>query len=51
MTHLAIQFLHRLGGDVFKLSLVSGHKTLQIARRYVHPVESELLAALGAGDV
>lgn len=40
------RWAHRLGGDVFKLSLVSGHKTLQMARRYVHPVESELLAAL-----
>lgn len=40
------RWAHRLGGDVFKLSLVSGHKTLQMARRYVHPVESELLATL-----
>ena len=40
------RWAHRLGGDVFKLSLVSGHKTLQMARRYVHPVESELLASL-----
>jgi len=40
------RWAHRLGGDVFKLSMVSGHKTLQMARRYVHPVESELLACL-----
>lgn len=40
------RWAHRLGGDVFKLSLVSGHKTLQMARRYVHPVESELLTSL-----
>lgn len=42
------RWAHRLGGDVFKLSLVSGHKTLQMARRYVHPVESELLASMTA---
>lgn len=42
------RWAHRLGGDVFKLSLVSGHKTLQMARRYVHPIESELLAAFAS---
>ena len=39
------RWAHRLRGDVFKLSLVSGHRTLQMARRYVHPVESELIAS------
>jgi integrase len=37
----------RLGGDVFKLSLISGHKTLSMANRYTHPSLSELLARLG----
>jgi len=40
------RWAHRLNGDVFKLSLVSGHRTLQMAQRYVHPVQSELLAQL-----
>ncbi len=37
------RWAHKLNGDVFKLSLVSGHRTLQMAQRYVHPVLSELL--------
>lgn len=40
------RWAHRLNGDVFKLSLVSGHRTLQMAQRYVHPVQSELLAQI-----
>ncbi|NCZ96572.1 site-specific integrase [bacterium] len=40
------RWAHRLQGDVFKLSLVSGHRTLQMAQRYVHPVQSEFLASL-----
>lgn len=38
------RWAHRLNGDVFKLSLISGHRTLQMAQRYVHPIQSELLA-------
>jgi integrase len=37
------RWAHRLKGDVFKLSLVSGHRTLQMAQRYVHPVQAEIL--------
>jgi len=37
------RWAHKLKGDVFKLSLISGHRTLQMAQRYVHPVMSELL--------
>lgn len=42
------RWAHRLNGDVFKHSLVSGHRTLQMAQRYVHPVQSELLAQIAA---
>ena len=42
------RWAHRLNGDVFKLSLVSGHRTLQMAQRYVHPVQSELLAQIAS---
>jgi integrase len=42
------RWAHRLNGDVFKLSLVSGHRTLQMAQRYVHPVQSEILAQIAA---
>jgi integrase len=42
------RWAHRLNGDVFKLSLVSGHRTLQMAQRYVHPVQSEILALIAA---
>lgn len=38
------RWAHRLNGDVFKLASVSGHKTLQMAQRYVHPVYAEVLA-------
>ncbi len=38
------RWAHRLNGDVFKLSLISGHRTLQMAQRYVHPVKAELIA-------
>lgn len=37
------RWAHKLKGDVFKLSMVSGHRTLQMAQRYVHPVMSEML--------
>lgn len=37
------RWAHKLKGDVFKLSMISGHRTLQMAQRYVHPVISELL--------
>jgi len=40
------RWAHKLNGDVFKLSLVSGHRTIQMAQRYVHPVASELMAAM-----
>jgi len=40
------RWAHKLNGDVFKLSLVSGHKTLQMAQRYVHPIQVELMATL-----
>jgi integrase len=40
------RWAHRLKGDVFKLSMISGHRTLQMAQRYVHPVQSELLAGV-----
>lgn len=36
---------YHLGGDVHKLALISGHRTLQMSMRYVHPVQSEMLAA------
>jgi integrase len=39
------RWAHRLNGDVFKLAMISGHRTLQMAQRYVHPVQSELLAS------
>lgn len=42
------RWAHRLKGDVFKLSLVSGHRTLQMAQRYVHPVQSELIALIAS---
>ena len=45
------RWAHRLSGDVFKLSLVSGHKTLQMAQRYVHPVQAELMSAMERGRV
>lgn len=37
------RWAHKLKGDVFKLSMISGHRTLQMAQRYVHPVMSEML--------
>ncbi len=39
------RWAHRLKGDVFKLSMISGHRTLQMAQRYVHPAKAELIAA------
>jgi integrase len=38
------RWAHTLRGDVHKLALVSGHKTLQMSLRYVHPVAAEVLA-------
>ena len=40
------RWANRLSGDVFKLSLISGHRTLAIASRYVRPSLSEMLAKL-----
>jgi integrase len=40
------RWANRLEGDVFKLSLVSGHQTLQMAQRYVHPSIAEVIAKL-----
>jgi integrase len=40
------RWAHRLDGDIFKLSLISGHRTLQMAQRYIHPSQAELLAKL-----
>lgn len=36
----------RVGGDIFKLAAISGHLTLQMTNRYVHPFQSELIACL-----
>jgi integrase len=38
------RWAHKLNGDVFKLAMVSGHRSLEMARRYVLPTLSELLA-------
>jgi integrase len=38
------RWAHKLNGDVFKLSIVSGHQTLQMAQRYVHPRLVEMMA-------
>ena len=40
------RWANSLSGDVFKLSLISGHRTLAIASRYVRPSLSEMLAKL-----
>ena len=38
------RWAHHRRGDVHKLALISGHKTIQMSLRYVHPVEAELMA-------
>lgn len=38
------RWAHKLRGDVFKLSMISGHRTLSMLGRYIHPVRAELLA-------
>ena len=40
------RWANRLSGDVFKLSLISGHRSLAIASRYVRPSLSEMLAKI-----
>lgn len=42
------RWAHRLRGETFKLSMISGHRTLQMAQRYVVPSQSELLSFLDA---
>lgn len=39
------RWAHRLKGDTYKLALISGHKTLQMTMKYVHPVYVEMIAS------
>lgn len=38
------RWAHLLGGDTFKLCLISGHRSLEMAKRYVHPSQVELIS-------
>ena len=44
------RWAHKLNGDVFKLAMVSGHRSLEMARRYVAPTLAELLLTISPNE-
>ena len=44
------RWAHKLNGDVFKLAMVSGHRSLEMARRYVAPTLAELLLTVSSSS-
>lgn len=46
----ASRHAERLGGDIFKLRQITGHKTLKMLERYVHPGLDELFAKLDSTE-